>query len=63
LPFVTVYLLPGRTADQKKKASEEISKAMVKTLNTKSEDISIVFVEVAPQNWSEKGQMLSDLPR
>lgn len=63
MPFVTVYLLPGRTADQKKKASEEISKAMVKTLNTKSEDISIVFVEVAPQNWSEKGQMLSDLPR
>lgn len=60
MPWIRVDLSDGRSPEQKKKAAEAITKAMVDFCNCKPETVSIVFNDVTGDNWAIGGRLLSD---
>ncbi len=59
MPWIRIDLSTGRTEEQKREAAEAITEAMVKFCNCTPESVSIVFSDVAPENWAFAGQLLS----
>jgi 4-oxalocrotonate tautomerase len=59
MPWIRVDLSSGRTEDQKAKAAEAITKALVEHCNCKPETVSIVFNDVSNENWASGGVLLS----
>lgn len=59
MPWIRVDLSSGRTEDQKAKAAEAITKALVEHCNCKPETVSIVFNDVSNENWAAGGVLLS----
>jgi 4-oxalocrotonate tautomerase len=54
MPHVVVKLVSGRSEQQKTRLAEEITKDVVKILNSKEELVSIAFEEVEPRDWTDK---------
>ena len=54
MPHVIVKLWPGKSEQQKKTLSDEVTKAVVATLNYGEESISVGIEEIKPQQWTEK---------
>jgi 4-oxalocrotonate tautomerase len=54
MPHVVVKLVSGRSEQQKTRLAEEITKVVVKILNSKEELVSIAFEEVEPRDWTDK---------
>ena len=53
MPHVIVKLLPGRSAQQKAKIAEEVTKAIVATANCAETSVSVGIEEVASDDWTE----------
>ena len=60
MPIVTINLLRGRTIDQKRKASEEITRVIVEVLKAHKDDVEITFNEIDSENFSRGGKLLID---
>lgn len=60
MPIITINMLKGRTIEQKRKASEEITKIMTNTMKANKEDVEIIFVEIDKENFSRGGKLLID---
>jgi 4-oxalocrotonate tautomerase len=54
MPHVIVKLWPGRSDKQKNKLAEEITKAVMTTLNYGEESVSVAMEEFDPKDWTEK---------
>ena len=54
MPHVIVKLWPGKSEAQKKNLVEEVTKAVMSTLNYGEESVSVGIEEVEPQYWTEK---------
>jgi len=54
MPHVIVKLWTGKTAKQKTQLAEEITEAVMRTLNYGEEAVSVAFEEIAPKDWTEK---------
>jgi len=54
MPHVIVKLWTGKTETQKTQLAEEITEAVMRTLNYGEEAVSVAFEEVAPKDWIEK---------
>ena len=54
MPHVIVKMYAGRTEAQKRALSEEITRAVMKSLNHGSDAVSVSIEDVAPQDWTEK---------
>jgi 4-oxalocrotonate tautomerase len=54
MPHVIVKLWPGKSEQQKKKLAEEVTKAVMSTLNYGEESVSVGIEEVKPQNWTDQ---------
>ncbi|GAJ96730.1 4-oxalocrotonate tautomerase [Agrobacterium rhizogenes] len=59
MPWIRVDLSTGRTVEQKQKAAEAITDALVKFCNCTPESVSIVFNDVTADNWAFAGKLLS----
>ena len=59
MPYITIKLLEGRTAEQKRKAAEEIIEATSKNLNAPKSAIHVTFEEISKENIL-KGEWLED---
>ena len=59
MPWVKVDLSTGRNEEQKAKAAEAITKALVEHCNCTPESVSIVFNDVDSHNWAFGGTLLS----
>ena len=60
MPFVTVKMLEGRTADQKRELVKAITDAMASICNAKPEGTMVVIEEVARDHWARGGTLLSE---
>jgi 4-oxalocrotonate tautomerase len=56
MPHVIVKLYPGRTEEQKKELANELTKTVMKVLNSKEASISVGIEDVDPADWTEKVQ-------
>jgi 4-oxalocrotonate tautomerase len=54
MPHVIVKLWPGKSEKQKTKLAEEITKAVMTTLNYGEESVSVAMEEIEPKDWTEK---------
>lgn len=59
MPWVKIDLSSGRDEDQKEKAAEAITAALVAHCNCTPESVSIVFNDVPSENWAFGGRLLS----
>jgi 4-oxalocrotonate tautomerase len=53
MPHVIVKLLPGRSAQQKAKIAEEVTRAIMATANCAETSVSVGIEEVASDDWTE----------
>ena len=54
MPHVIVKLLPGRSAQQKAKIAEEVTKAIMATANCAETSVSVGIEDVASDVWTEQ---------
>ncbi len=60
MPWIRIDLTAGRTTEQKRKAAEAITEAMVEHCGCSPETVSIVFQDVKNADWAFGGRLLSD---
>ena len=54
MPHVIVKLRSGKSEKQKTKLAEEITKAVMDSLNYGEESVSVAMEEIDPKDWTEK---------
>ncbi|HTV35448.1 MAG TPA: tautomerase family protein [Xanthobacteraceae bacterium] len=54
MPHVIVKLWSGKSEKQKTRLVEEITKAVMTTLNYGEESVSVAMEEIEPKDWTEK---------
>ena len=60
MPIVRVEMWPGRTRAQKAELAKAITEAMVKIAKTTPEATTVVFKDIAKENWAIGGKLASD---
>jgi 4-oxalocrotonate tautomerase len=51
MPIIRVELNAGRSEEQKRAFAAEVTRAAATTLVCRPEDVDVVFVDVARQDW------------
>jgi 4-oxalocrotonate tautomerase len=59
MPIVQVYMLEGRTAEQKKNLVREMTASICSSLGVKPEQVRIILSEMSPSDYSVGGELLS----
>lgn len=54
MPHVIVKLYSGRSKQQKARLAEEVTKAVMTTLNYGEDSVSVAIEDVEPRDWAEK---------
>src|SRR3989442_15927063 len=63
MPHVQITWVEGRTADQKRKVVERITKALEEEGRAKRENIHVAFLDVPATNYAEAGVLGADQKR
>lgn len=63
MPFAQIYLLEGRTEEQKRMVIEKVTAALSESVGAPKENVRIVIQDVPKQNWGIAGQTAKDLGR
>lgn len=63
MPLIQVYMLKGRTSEQKRRLIEEMTNVMVDVVGSDAERVGVVVHEVDAENWGRGGVPLSGEPR
>jgi len=63
MPFAQVYMMEGRTEDQKRAVIEKVSGALVEATGAPKDAIRVWITEVPKSNWGIAGQTAKDLGR
>ncbi len=53
MPHIVVKMFPGRTAEQKAQLAEALTQAMIATLQTPTEAISVGIEDVEKRDWMD----------
>jgi 4-oxalocrotonate tautomerase len=62
MPEVVVYILEGRTLEQKRGLVKDITAAVVKNANTTPEQVTVSLVETAKNSKGKGGVLFSEMP-
>jgi 4-oxalocrotonate tautomerase len=60
LPIIQVHLLQGRSTEAKRKFAEEATQAACRCFDVKSEQVRIIFSEMAQENYAISGVLVAD---
>ncbi len=63
MPVVMVYMLPGRTDEQKRQLVKAMTEAMVSIARAPAEHTAVLIHEVPRHDWSLGGTLVSDMNR
>ncbi|MFM2112324.1 MAG: hypothetical protein RLZZ271_984 [Pseudomonadota bacterium] len=63
MPFVQIYLLEGRTEEQKKAVIEKVTQAMVEAVDAPRENVRVWIHDMPKENWGIAGKTAKDLGR
>jgi 4-oxalocrotonate tautomerase len=63
MPFAQIYMIQGRTEDQKRAVIEKVSAALVEATSAPKETVRVWITEVPNTNWGIAGQTAKDLGR
>ena len=62
MPEVVVYILEGRTLEQKRGLVKDITAAVVKNAGTTPEQVTVSLVETAKTSKVKGGVLFSEMP-
>jgi 4-oxalocrotonate tautomerase len=62
VPQVHVYMLRGRTPEQKRTLIEEFTRVMVDIAHADQEQVAVVLHEVEAENWGRGGVSIAQGP-
>jgi 4-oxalocrotonate tautomerase len=60
MPVVTITMARGRSYDQKKRMTEEVTRALVSSLDVPVERVTILIHELDRENIALQGTLLSE---
>jgi 4-oxalocrotonate tautomerase len=63
MPEVVVYILEGRTIEQKRGLVKDITDAVVKNAGTTAEQVTVSLVETAKTSKAKGGILFSEMPK
>jgi 4-oxalocrotonate tautomerase len=63
MPFAQVFLMEGRTEEQKRAVIEKVSQTLVDAVGAPKENVRVWITEVPKTNWGIAGQTAKDLGR
>lgn len=63
MPFAQIYLLEGRTEEQKRAVIEEVSAALTRALDAPMENVRVWIHDMPKTNWGIAGVTAKDLGR
>lgn len=63
MPFAQIYMIEGRTEDQKRAVIEKVTAALVEAVNAPVETVRVWITEVPKTQWGIAGKTAKDLGR
>lgn len=63
MPFAQVYLVEGRTEDQKRAVIEKVTQALIEAVGAPKENVRVWLTEVPKENWGIAGVSAKALGR
>lgn len=63
MPFAQIYMLTGRTEEQKKAVIEKVTAALVDAVGAPKETVRVWIHEMPKENWGIAGVSAKDLGR
>jgi 4-oxalocrotonate tautomerase len=63
MPFAQIYMLEGRTPEQKKAVIEKVTQALVEAVGAPKEAVRVWIHEMPKENWGIAGVSAKDLGR
>jgi 4-oxalocrotonate tautomerase len=60
MPIVSIKIAQGRSREQKRRLVQEITRAVVKTLEVEPDWVSVLIEEYDRENWGTGGQLHLD---
>ncbi|OUM04035.1 2-hydroxymuconate tautomerase [Variovorax sp. JS1663] len=63
MPFAQIYLIEGRTEEQKRALIEKVTLAIVDAVGAPKENVRVWLHDVPKQNWGIAGVTAKDLGR
>jgi 4-oxalocrotonate tautomerase len=63
MPEVVIYILQGRTLEQKRGLVKDITEAVVKNAGTTAEQVTVSLVETARDSKGKGGVLFSEMKR
>ena len=60
MPLAHIYIMEGRTIEQKKKLVEEITRVTVEVLGSSPDSVDILITDVKRENWATGGKLWSE---
>lgn len=63
MPFAQIYLMEGRTEEQKKAVIEKVTQALVEAIGAPKENVRVWIHDVPKANWGIAGKSAKELGR
>jgi 4-oxalocrotonate tautomerase len=63
MPFAQIYMIEGRTVEQKRAVIEKVSAALVEATGTPIANVRVWIQDVPKENWGIAGTSAQDLGR
>jgi len=63
MPFVQIYMIEGRTTEQKRAVIEKVTQAMVEAVGAPKETVRVWIHDMPKENWGIAGVSVKDLGR
>ena len=60
MPIVQIEMLEGRTLEQKKLLVEKVTQAIVESIGTAPENVSIIIRDMSKDNYARAGKLASE---
>lgn len=63
MPFAQIFMIEGRTEEQKKAVIEKVTQALVEAVNAPKESVRVWIQDVPKENWGIAGVSAKELGR
>lgn len=63
MPFAQIYLIEGRTEEQKRALIEKVTSAIVEAVDAPKENVRVWLHDMPKENWGIGGVSAKDLGR
>ena len=63
MPFAQLYILEGRTEEQKRAVIEKVTQALVDAIDAPQQNVRVWIHEMPKENWGIAGQTAKSLGR